>query len=74
MAITFVSDGIEGALATFQNPVVAQGSWLQVYVSKEGGEMLLRDLNPLLKKAVQHFSLPTTFKWEELHLKVTVVA
>lgn len=46
--MTLVSEGVEGALANEQTPLVAHGSWLQVYLKKEVCEQLLHDLDQLL--------------------------
>lgn len=78
-AITFVSDGIEGALATADNPFVTRGSWLQVYLGKEQGKSILQDIEQLLLENTslgkeKRVSLPVVLEWPALHLKVTVVA
>lgn len=75
-AITFVSDGIEGALATNECPLVVRGPWLHVYLSKHGGETILKDLDQLLKlpSGPEQLSLPLTLEWRALNLKVTVIA
>lgn len=74
--ITFVSDGIEGACATNVRPLVACGSWLQVYLGKQDGKKLLQDIDHLLlaKNTCLDQQFPVTLKWPELHLTATVVA
>ena len=49
MAITLVTTGVEGALASDSTPLVAHGTWLQVYLKKEVWEHLLKDLQQLLQ-------------------------
>lgn len=74
--ITFVSDGIEGAWANDTTPLVASGSWLQVYLNKQHRKKLLEDVDHLLmaKKPSMVQQFPVTLECPELHLTVTVVA
>lgn len=70
LAITLVSDGVDGALATPASPLVARGTWLHIYLSKDNGNKILADFE-LLQGSVS--SQPKTLEWRELNLKVTVV-
>lgn len=75
LAITLVSDGVDGALATQVSPLVARGTWLQVYLGKEDGKKILANFSELLQHQMGNGpSLPTSLEWRELNLRVTVVA
>lgn len=46
--MTLVSDGVEGAFANEHQPFACQGSWLQIYFSKELCQDILHSLQQLL--------------------------
>lgn len=70
VAITLISDGIEGAMATDVHPLVARGSWLQMYLGRDNGKKVLKDITPLLPS---NTTIPVSLEWPELNLKVTVI-
>lgn len=58
--MTLVTAGVEGALASDRNPLVAHGSWLQIYLKQEICEQLLLDLDELLHTHKELDSAPET--------------
>ena len=73
MAITLAGDGVEGAMATSAQPFIAQGPWLQIYLSVENSKQILADIDQVLNKCQhQQSSLPLTLAWHEMQLKMTV--
>ncbi len=49
MAITMVTAGVEGAMASESYPVVYHGVWLQIYLSTEVCSNFLQKLNSFLQ-------------------------
>lgn len=75
MVITFVADGVEGAWASEASPLVASGSWLQVFLGRKHAERILEQLLTNTSSDEQHqVLLPATMEWPQLQLRVTVVA
>ncbi len=66
-----MSDGVEGAIATADQPFIAQGPWLQVYLGKESSKKVLADIEEVLNSS-QHQPLPLSLEWQDIQLKVTV--
>lgn len=56
-AVTLVSDGVEGAFANEHQPFAYQGSWLQIYFSKELCQDILHSLQQLLGKGQEKVSI-----------------
>lgn len=52
VAITLVSEGVEGTFVSESSPLVAHGHWLQIFISKLKCEKILRDFEEVLHKAV----------------------
>ena len=55
--MTLVSDGVEGAFANEHQPFAYQGSWLQIYFSKELCQDILHSLQQLLGKGQEKVSI-----------------
>ena len=73
MAITLMSDGVEGALASQAKPFMAHGAWLQVYLSQEKCKKVLVDIDAVLNSSQQQMlSLPVCLEWHDIQLKMTV--
>lgn len=47
-AITLVGGGVEGSLADERHPIVAQGPWLQVYISSKLSSAMLGTIEKTL--------------------------
>lgn len=58
-------------MATDVCPLVARGSWLQIYLGKDNGKKVLKDITPLLPS--NSTTIPVSLEWPELNLKVTVI-
>ena len=58
-------------MATDVHPLVARGSWLHIYLGRDNGKKVLRDITPLL--ASNSTTIPVSLEWPELNLKVTVI-
>lgn len=70
VAITLMSDGVEGAIATHAQPFIAQGPWLQVYLGKQSSKKVLADIDGVLQH--QPPPLPLSLEWQDIQLKLTV--
>ena len=47
VAITLVSDGVEGSYASKEQPFVAKGPWLHVYIGQETVNKIVKEVEPL---------------------------
>lgn len=72
MAITLMSGGVEGALASQTQPFMAQGAWLQVYLSQEKCKKVLLEIEVVLNSSQQLSLLPVCLEWQDIQLKMTV--
>lgn len=73
VAITLMTDGVEGAIATHAQPFIAQGPWLQVYLGKDSSKKVLADIDMLLNSSKhQPPPLPLSLEWQDIQLRLTV--
>lgn len=70
-AITLVATGVEGAFVNEDNPFAAKGPWLQVLISEDFANQLLKDLNDLSNP--NDIELPKVYEWPERRIKISVL-
>ncbi|XP_045104050.1 suppressor of fused homolog isoform X1 [Portunus trituberculatus] len=71
-AVTLVSPAVAGAFVDATCPYAVRGPWLQVFIADDFLPTLVEDLADLADP--DEVSLPTTFRWPNRKLTITIVA
>jgi suppressor of fused-like protein len=71
VAITLVSEGVDGSYASKEHPYVAKGFWLHVYLEPAVVVNMVKDIE-VLEKAEKP-PLPAVFQWPQVKLKITIL-
>eukprot|EP00118_Oscarella_pearsei_P002416 m.10502 g.10502 ORF g.10502 m.10502 type:complete len:439 (+) comp22380_c0_seq2:111-1427(+) len=72
LAITFVCEGIAGAIADAEHPYAAHGPWLQVFISRDFVPFMLETMRDLGHPDELMSNLPKEYRFEEKKLLVTI--
>ncbi|XP_074641667.1 suppressor of fused homolog [Tubulanus polymorphus] len=70
VAITFVSQSVIGSIADASHPYAAHGPWLQVLLTDDFIDHMLRDIQIL--DEIDVIDLPKVFQWCEHHMTITI--
>uniref|UniRef100_A0A8C4X190 Suppressor of fused homolog n=1 Tax=Eptatretus burgeri TaxID=7764 RepID=A0A8C4X190_EPTBU len=70
-AITLVSTGVEGALASESQPYATHGAWLQVMLTTDAVQQLLSDMEDIV--TLDEAQLPKVYEWPEMKLGICVL-
>lgn len=72
MAVTFVAESVTGSVVSRENPYGVLGYWIQVMIPDYMIPRMLEALQPLDKTIENFTTLPLTFEWNEMNLRIVI--